>query len=94
MNRPNDKVERPPEGQYSPPKPARSVWQQIERVLWGIAVILVLIFVVQNVPAVRITYLAWTFSFSLGLLVIITLAVGMLLGWALTALLRRRARGK
>ncbi|HET7307378.1 MAG TPA: LapA family protein [Gammaproteobacteria bacterium] len=92
MNRPDNKVERPAEPAHSPPKSKRPIGQQIERVLWALAVILVLIFVVQNVPAVRITYLAWTFSFSLGLLVIITLAVGMLLGWALTALLRRRAR--
>ncbi|HET8552621.1 MAG TPA: LapA family protein [Gammaproteobacteria bacterium] len=92
MSQANDNVARPPEGRTPPPKPKRPIGQQIERVLWAVAVILVLIFVVQNVPAVRLTYLAWTFSFSLGLLVIITLAVGMLLGWALTAMLRRRAR--
>lgn len=94
MSQTNDNVARPPEGQSPPPKPKRPIGRQIERVLWAIAVILVLVFVVQNVPAVKLTYLAWTFSFSLGLIVIITLAVGMLLGWALTALVRRRSRGR
>ena len=42
-----------------------------------------LVFIVQNVPAVDVTFLLWTVSMSRALLIIITLAIGFLLGWFL-----------
>ena len=42
-----------------------------------------LVFIVQNVPAVDVTFLLWTISMSRALLIIITLAIGFLLGWFL-----------
>ena len=40
-----------------------------------------LLFIIQNVAAVDVTFLLWTVSMSRALLIIITLAIGFLLGW-------------
>lgn len=47
--------------------------------LAGIAVI----FIIQNVAAVDVNFLFWTISMSRSLLIIFTLAIGLLLGWFL-----------
>ncbi len=44
-----------------------------------------LIFTVQNVAAVDVTFLVWTISMSRALLILITLSIGFLLGWFLHA---------
>ena len=46
-------------------------------------VVLMLIFVVQNVAAVEVTFLAWTVTMSRALLMLLTLAIGVVLGWLL-----------
>jgi uncharacterized integral membrane protein len=50
-------------------------------VLSGVA----LIFTVQNVAAVDVTFLVWTISMSRALLILFTLSIGFLLGWFLHA---------
>jgi uncharacterized integral membrane protein len=42
-----------------------------------------LLFIVQNVAAVDVNFLLWTISMSRALLIIFTLAIGLLLGWFL-----------
>lgn len=41
------------------------------------------LFIVQNVAAVDVNFLFWTVSMSRALLIIFTLAIGVLLGWLL-----------
>lgn len=85
MNAPNDPV-RP----VAPPRTPLA--RQIKRGLWILALILVLVFVLQNIQTVSLNYWFWGFRWPLALLIIITLVVGMLLGWGLAALVRRRPR--
>jgi uncharacterized integral membrane protein len=48
-----------------------------------VIVALALIFVLQNVAAVEVNFLTWTVSMSRALLILITLAIGFVLGWLL-----------
>lgn len=48
-----------------------------------IIAVLALIFVIQNVAAVEVNFLAWTVSLSRALLILFTLAIGFILGWLL-----------
>jgi len=48
-----------------------------------IIAVLALIFVIQNVAAVEVNFLAWTVSISRALLILFTLAIGFILGWLL-----------
>jgi putative membrane protein len=47
--------------------------------------VVALIFTVQNVAAVDVTFLVWTISMSRALLILFTLSIGFLLGWFLHA---------
>ncbi len=40
-----------------------------------------LLFILQNVAAVDVNFLFWTVSMSRSLLIVLTLAIGFLLGW-------------
>jgi uncharacterized integral membrane protein len=53
--------------------------------LLSILVIAVLasIFVLQNAAAVEVNFLTWTISMSRALLILFTLAIGLVLGWLL-----------
>jgi putative membrane protein len=54
-----------------------------------------LLFTVQNVAAVDVTFLVWTISMSRALLILFTLSIGFLLGWFLhTYYAYRSARRK
>ncbi len=44
---------------------------------------LVVLFIVQNVAAVEIQFIVWSFRISRALLLFIIFAIGLLLGWAL-----------
>lgn len=56
----------------------------------------VLVFVVQNTQVVEVKFLVWTLSMSRALLLLITLAIGLVGGWLLTFPKRRweRKQGK
>ncbi|HET7588361.1 MAG TPA: LapA family protein [Gammaproteobacteria bacterium] len=86
MNEPGYRADTPSTVRRTPVK------QQIKRGLWVFALVLVLIFILQNIQTVALTYWFWGFQWPLALLIIITLAVGMLLGWALTRLVQARRR--
>jgi lipopolysaccharide assembly protein A len=47
---------------------------------------LALLFIVQNVTVVRVTFLFWSFQISLVLLIFLVLVVGLLAGWVLHGL--------
>jgi lipopolysaccharide assembly protein A len=61
----------------------------VKLILVALVTALVVTFVMQNLAAVEIRFLFWTFALSRALLVLIVLAVGILLGWLLSALVRR-----
>jgi uncharacterized integral membrane protein len=52
--------------------------------------ILAIIFIVQNIQTVDVTFLAWTITISRALMLIIILGIGFLLGWAVCGIGRRR----
>jgi len=52
----------------------------------------VLVFVVQNTEVVEVKFLVWTLSMSRALILLVTLAVGLVGGWMLTLPKRRTAR--
>jgi putative membrane protein len=53
-----------------------------------------LIFTVQNVAAVDVTFLFWTISLSRSLLILFTLSIGFLLGWFLHTYYSYRSTGR
>ena len=53
-------------------------------------IIAVLIFAIQNVAAVEIQFLLWSFSIPRALLIVILLGVGFIIGLLFYSLLRRR----
>ena len=55
-------------------------------VLAGLAVL----FIIQNVPAVELTFLFWTLSMSRALLMFLFLLTGIILGWLLHSHFGRR----
>ena len=53
---------------------------------------LVVLFVVQNVAVVEISFLIWSFAMSRALLVFFVLAAGILIGWLLHGYFSRHRR--
>jgi uncharacterized integral membrane protein len=51
---------------------------------------LVIIFVLQNTQVVEVRFLFWTISMSRALILIATLAIGLIGGWLLTLPKRRK----
>jgi uncharacterized integral membrane protein len=80
----------------TPEEPRREgkplAWK-IKRGIWILVLVLILIFILQNIQSVSLTYWFWGFRWPLAVLVLITLIIGMLLGWALTRFVRR-GRGR
>jgi uncharacterized integral membrane protein len=74
------------------PARKRPLGQQIKRGLWLLLLVLVLVFILQNIHSVALQYWFWGFHWPLAILIIITLFVGMLLGWGLTVFVGRRRR--
>jgi uncharacterized integral membrane protein len=79
----------------------RKPLEALERpgVPWGLAafllgVILLVIFVVQNVQEVSLTFLGWEGEYPLALIIIVVIAVSVFLDEILGALLRHRRRTK
>lgn len=58
----------------------------------GIVIVLIIIFLLQNLEPVHITFLVWTGGLSRALLMIILLVVGGILGWFGRGLYRRFGR--
>jgi len=56
------------------------------------ALLLALIFVVQNTGPVPIRFLFWQFPMSLALMIFLLLGAGILVGWVAGTLVSRRRR--
>jgi uncharacterized integral membrane protein len=61
-------------------------------VILGVILLIILIFILQNTEKVHFDFLFWGFSMSLWIMFVITLVVGVLLGMAVSAMLRVRKR--
>jgi uncharacterized integral membrane protein len=80
-------------------RPAKEPTQVAERpgVPWGLAgfllgVLLLVVFVVQNVQEVALRFLGWEGEYPLALIIIVVIAISILLDEFLGAALRRRRR--
>ena len=62
--------------------------------LAAIALLAILIFAVQNLGAVEVSFLAWTVSISKFVVIIASYALGMVTGWGLLDLFKRAARAR
>ena len=51
---------------------------------------IILIFVMQNIAAVEVTFLLWSISLSRALLIFFALAFGILVGWLLRSYIEHR----
>lgn len=60
--------------------------------LAAIALLAILIFAVQNLGAVEVSFLAWTLSMSKFVVIIASYLLGMVSGWGLVELFKRVAR--
>jgi uncharacterized integral membrane protein len=56
--------------------------------------ILALIFIFQNMENVDVTFLAWTITTSRAVILLIILAIGFIVGWAVGSIGRWRRRAK
>ncbi len=50
-----------------------------------VRIVLVVLFIVQNISVVKITFLFWSIQMSRALLVFFLLAIGIAIGWLLHA---------
>ena len=65
------------------------------RFILGIAFgILALIFIFQNMQNIDVTFLAWTITTSRAVILLIILASGFIIGWAVGSIGRWRRRTK
>jgi len=65
------------------------------RFILGIAFgILALIFIFQNMQTIDVTFLAWTITTSRAVILLIILAAGFIVGWAVGSIGRWRSRAK
>jgi len=53
---------------------------------------LAIVFILQNVQMVEVTFLAWSISMSRSILFFIMLLIGFVLGWGVGSFGRRRKR--
>lgn len=56
--------------------------------------ILALIFIFQNIENVSVTFLAWTITTSRAVILLLILAIGFLVGWAVGSIGRWRRKPK
>ena len=64
----------------------------IRNILFVVLIGGVLVFVVQNTQVVEVNFLFWTLSMSRALILLITLAIGLVGGWLLTVPRARREK--
>ncbi len=60
--------------------------------LAAIALLAILIFAVQNLGAVEVSFLTWTLRISKFVVIIASYLLGMVSGWGLVELFKRAAR--
>ncbi|MBN1115294.1 MAG: LapA family protein [Oligoflexia bacterium] len=62
----------------------------IKKILLALIIVIVLIFIFQNTPAVEATFLAWTVSMPKALLLIITFFFGILVGFMINTFKQKK----
>jgi uncharacterized integral membrane protein len=62
------------------------------KIVFGILVALVLIFVLQNTEVVEVKFLLWTKSMSRALTLLLTFLIGLVAGWLGTRFRRKRKK--
>ena len=62
------------------------------KIVFGILVALVLIFVLQNTEVVEVKFLLWTKSMSRALTLLLTFLIGLAAGWLGTRFRRKRKK--
>jgi uncharacterized integral membrane protein len=62
------------------------------KIVFGILVALVLIFVLQNTEVVEVKFLVWTKSMSRALTLLLTFLIGLAAGWLGTRFRRKRKK--
>jgi uncharacterized integral membrane protein len=66
--------------------------QSIKSIISLLLIIAVLIFAIQNVAAVEIQFLVWSFSTPRALLILILLGIGFVIGMLFYSIVFRRKR--
>jgi uncharacterized integral membrane protein len=64
----------------------------IRNIVFFALIAVVLVFVVQNIQVVEVKFLFWTLSMSRALMLLGTLAIGLVGGWLLALPKKRRQR--
>ncbi|UCF92785.1 MAG: LapA family protein [Desulfobacterales bacterium] len=62
----------------------------LRNIIFIILIAVVLIFVVQNTEVVAVRFLFWKLSMSRALMVLATLAIGLIGGWLVSGPMRRK----
>jgi uncharacterized integral membrane protein len=60
------------------------------KIVFGILVALVLVFVLQNTDVVEVKFLVWTKSMSRALILLLTFLLGLVAGWLGTRFKKKR----
>ncbi len=68
---------------------ARSFWQTVRLIIWGIILVVLVAFIVQNLDYVELRVLNWERSVRLAWVLIVAGVLGYILGW-LRPRIRRR----
>ena len=66
--------------------------QDSKSIVTLLMVIAVLIFAIQNIAAVEIQFLLWSFSIPRALMIVVLLGIGFVMGLLVSSLLFRRRR--
>lgn len=66
--------------------------QNSKSIVTLLMVIAVLIFAIQNIAAVEIQFLLWSFSIPRALMIVVLLGIGFVMGLLVSSLLFRRRR--
>ena len=62
------------------------------KIVFGILVALVLVFVLQNTDRVEVKFLLWTISLSRALILLLTFLIGLAAGWLGTRFRKKRKK--
>ena len=53
----------------------------VKHIITLILIALVVVFVIQNIQTVEVRFLVWTVSMSRALMILLTLLIGIVVGW-------------
>ena len=62
----------------------------VRNIIFAILIIIVVIFVLQNTQVVEVKFLAWQVNMSRALMILCTLAIGLIAGWLIKVPKRKK----